>query len=642
MQILPNGLCQFIDSSGAPLASGTVGFYAPGTLNPLTTFQDQAGTIPNTNPVPLNSRGQALIWGSGIYRQILKDASGVTIWDALTQSADAAFSGSTGASLIGFDGTNLAVQLQTRVNRVVDSIAGLRALSKATYTRAWVTGYYGAHDGGGGAYQYDPADTTTADNGGTIIVAADGGRWKLQKIGAISVKQFGAKGDGATDDTASINLALAGMGMGTLYFPAGTYMTAGPHALAVGQYILGAGQFATLISTTSLTNDCFTMAGPYCGVKDIAITGLTTRTGGRFIATTVPQGGPNLIENIEFSNYFIGIQINSTRVFVRNITAINAVNASSMVINIASGGDIFIDSVSADTAIFPAYGLLIQSGGGIAVSNCDFIHCANGVVVSPVGSSVVSDLYFYNVEADSSGNNGWSFVTAGTATIIRVSMVNCWGSSSTNSGMITQGIGGMIDSMFINNSQFVNNGLEGVHFQLGIANASVIGGLVSGNSQQGVHAAYGFRIGANVNGITANGVRIGPSQSFSDRELAQIGVDAGTGNRIRIIGCDLTTANTPISMSATGTNNVIEGCTGFFESGFISTTTDSTGAVVVTHGSGTTPKSCIANVSNTGAAVFSQPNMAGANGANVSIKFFNSSGAALVSAAIAFSWRMGW
>jgi hypothetical protein len=93
MQLIPNAKAQFIDSGGQPLSSGTVGFYFPGTLNPKPTYQDQAGTIANTNPVQLDSRGQALIWGSGVYRQIVKDASGVTIWDQITEDSNAGLTG---------------------------------------------------------------------------------------------------------------------------------------------------------------------------------------------------------------------------------------------------------------------------------------------------------------------------------------------------------------------------------------------------------------------------------------------------------------------------------------------------------------------------------------------------------------------
>lgn len=101
------------------------------------------------------------------------------------------------------------------------TIAQLRALSKATYTRAYVEGYYAAGDGGGGAYWLDAADTTSADNGGTVIVATDGGRWKLSTQDVVNLKQFGARFDGTTDDTARIQAAL-NSGLTKLEMPAGT------------------------------------------------------------------------------------------------------------------------------------------------------------------------------------------------------------------------------------------------------------------------------------------------------------------------------------------------------------------------------------------------------------------------------------
>lgn len=113
-----------------------------------------------------------------------------------------------GAALIGFDGDTLADFFLSKNNRVVDSIAALRTISKTTYTRAFVTGYYAAGDGGGGPYYYDSTDTTSTDNGGTILVAADGGRWKLQYTSSVSVKQFGAKVDGTTDDTNALSAAV--------------------------------------------------------------------------------------------------------------------------------------------------------------------------------------------------------------------------------------------------------------------------------------------------------------------------------------------------------------------------------------------------------------------------------------------------
>ena len=69
------------DSAGAPLAGGQLWTYAAGTSTPLATYSDSAGTVPNTNPVTLDARGEAVIyWGPAPYKVILKDADGATIW----------------------------------------------------------------------------------------------------------------------------------------------------------------------------------------------------------------------------------------------------------------------------------------------------------------------------------------------------------------------------------------------------------------------------------------------------------------------------------------------------------------------------------------------------------------------------------
>lgn len=82
--LLPNGQQQFFDLSGEPLAGGQVFAYVPFTTTPMTTWVDQAQTTPNTNPITLDPLGRATIWGVGTYRQVVLDAAGNLIWDALT------------------------------------------------------------------------------------------------------------------------------------------------------------------------------------------------------------------------------------------------------------------------------------------------------------------------------------------------------------------------------------------------------------------------------------------------------------------------------------------------------------------------------------------------------------------------------
>lgn len=165
-----------------------------------------------------------------------------------------------GAARIGFDGGSVTSQFLSKVNRVVDSIAALRLVDKTKYTRAFSTGYYTMGDGGGGPYWYDSSDTTSVDNGGTVIVGADGGRWKLILTGWLSVKQFGAKGDGAFDDSGPIQGALSALNNTTItdiYFPGGQYRTTVQLSVQNKQvHIHGAGQQCTVIQCEMLSGIC--------------------------------------------------------------------------------------------------------------------------------------------------------------------------------------------------------------------------------------------------------------------------------------------------------------------------------------------------------------------------------------------------
>lgn len=82
--LLPPGKNCFFTAAGAVNASGTVAFYVPQTLSPKDTWTDAAQTTLNTNPVVLDAAGCSVIYGAGVYRQILKDSLGNTIWDQPT------------------------------------------------------------------------------------------------------------------------------------------------------------------------------------------------------------------------------------------------------------------------------------------------------------------------------------------------------------------------------------------------------------------------------------------------------------------------------------------------------------------------------------------------------------------------------
>jgi hypothetical protein len=154
--------------------------------------------------------------------------------------------------------------------KIVLNIDALKALDKTQYQFAFVQGYYVSGDGGGGHYVYDAADTTSADNLGTIIVATDGGRWKLRYSGQISVKQFGAYSDGTNIATTTTALQAVRDFVASqdkpdeVLFPKGTYKyTASPNwgisdlkMTALGEVVLHC------TSTSSTSNALVFDAGP--------------------------------------------------------------------------------------------------------------------------------------------------------------------------------------------------------------------------------------------------------------------------------------------------------------------------------------------------------------------------------------------
>lgn len=79
--LLPQPKQIFQDNAWNPLAGGKIFTYEPGTLTPKATYSDYALTTANTNPVIANARGEVTMYGTGLYRIIVKDASDVTVYD---------------------------------------------------------------------------------------------------------------------------------------------------------------------------------------------------------------------------------------------------------------------------------------------------------------------------------------------------------------------------------------------------------------------------------------------------------------------------------------------------------------------------------------------------------------------------------
>lgn len=173
------------DVNGLPLAGGKLYSYAAGTTTPLATYTDSSGGTPNTNPIILDAYGEAVVWlGSNAYKFNLLDANNVQQPDYPVDN----------------------------IFRYA-SINELNAVSTALASQV-----YSSQGAGLIGYRY-----SAAASGRTV-------QSRLQDY--VSVKDFGAVGNGIADDTAAIQAAINALPNKALIFPAGTYKITSPLILS--------------------------------------------------------------------------------------------------------------------------------------------------------------------------------------------------------------------------------------------------------------------------------------------------------------------------------------------------------------------------------------------------------------------------
>lgn len=175
----------------------------------------------------------------------------------------------------------LSDALRKAVGTQVFNVAALRLLDKTRHNLAQTNGYYVAGDPGAGTYWLDESDNVSVDNGGSVIVAADGGRWKLLFNHIVYVTQFGIIGDGVRDNAARMTALhdfiaskyAAGNAM-KIVWPAGRYVySQGPNWAITGLNMEAEGE--VWLIHTGPGNASFLLDGSYVGggVRGIKIRG---------------------------------------------------------------------------------------------------------------------------------------------------------------------------------------------------------------------------------------------------------------------------------------------------------------------------------------------------------------------------------
>lgn len=329
---------QFSDNNGEPLTGGKLHTYLAGTSTPAATYTSIGGGTPNTNPVVLDAAGrtESEIWltAGATYKFVLADSNDVVI------------------------GT-------------YDNIAGINDF-----------------DASGTSIYSDLANTTDVTKGDALIgfrqsnasgaLTGAVGRTVHQKFQeTVSVRDFGAVGDGATDDTTAFTLAVAAVatsGAG-LYVPAGTYKITNVIASTGHLNMFGDGESSILdFSGTTSSASGITVSGDLTQIEAISSASL-------YGSTVVFASAPSLVTGDVFVIYDrVDYSWNAARAYYRagewcQCRSVDGVNArlTNPLYDGYTAADVDVYRLESNTVSFRNLRVVGGSGIGglIKVSLCD-------------------------------------------------------------------------------------------------------------------------------------------------------------------------------------------------------------------------------------------------------------------------------
>ena len=315
---------QFFDNNGVILSGGKIYTYAAGTTTPQTSYTSASGTTPHANPIILDSAGRVPggeIWLTDglVYKFVIETATGSLLgtYDNITgvnsnfvnytvqEEVITATAGQTVFNLTTINytpGTNSLTVYIDGVNQYVgdsyletdsDTVtftAGLHVGAEVKFTTAIQTSTGAVN---ASIVAYDPPFT-----GGVATNVED----KLAQY--VSVKDFGAVGDGVADDTAAIQAAIDYLnpyvysspmnyqqGGGTVFLPNGNYLVSSTIRLPSQVILAGTGcqpYQATLSPSNPYQGSTIFADAGFTGSFILDSAGYDTVTGLRYTSSALP------------------------------------------------------------------------------------------------------------------------------------------------------------------------------------------------------------------------------------------------------------------------------------------------------------------------------------------------------------------
>ncbi len=317
----------------------------------------------------------------------------------------------------------------------------------------------------------------------------------------VTVKQFGAVGDGTTDDTAAIQAALNSVSFGgNVQLTSGTYKITSI-SIPDGVRLVGQNPYGSVLLTSSATGNVV-LLGVSSGIESLKIASSVSRTSGAHV--NILENG-SVVLDCELSGYYIGINVGSvvgsklpvgaqleslrftSPATVAGGGAINADNFSNLVITdvIASGSN---------AGPWPDFGVKVNNGDTLFMDSVNITLHGVALSISTAASLncyafMASNCAFDSAKNNASGTAVSSAVITPSGGVYDTQFVNCWfGLSQAKFGCFVEASGGgTVDGLDFGNCQFVDNGDSGLLVNgTACKNVTVTGGHSSSNADAGL------------------------------------------------------------------------------------------------------------------------------------------------------------
>lgn len=410
-----------------------------------------------------------------------------------------------------------------------------------------------------------------------------------------NVRDYGATGNGTTDDTAAIQDAINAAGAaggGVVFLPPGTYLVSDTLEFYFpGVFLRGAGMWNTKLTRSTDYGDTIIFGGGQAGtgtllsntgISDLTIisTGLTTSGAHiRYSGVTRHQ-----LKGIYLNNGFIGIRADAlTAAYFSDIYVVftdiyggSATGRRYFQFGIASSyshkscGDLFITNFNIrgnTSGQVTEFGVNIEAADGIWFENG---HVGNSteanIRIGGPTSDVINLVFFSNVMSDEGTGYGLLLESYATLAFRTIKFVNCTFKSGGIPAWATTGIaiaaGCTVTGLSFDNCTVTEYGNNGVLLaSTDSSNITFANCTVRGNGRNTADTYPGYSVLAGVSSVVISGGSSGKAYDSGSTGTQAYGIQFSTGHsNILVDGVDLTGNTLGSVLGGSETVLVLDSC----------------------------------------------------------------------------------